>query len=84
MCHPIVFHAEMMEDIIYLHQALKQDDAVEFIKTVMKEVDDHTEQKHWRLNKQSKAPEGVMPLPSIWDMRCKHKLITNEITKYKA
>ncbi len=47
--HPIDFHAEMMRDIMCLNQALKQDDSVEFIKTVVKEVNDHTAQKHWKV-----------------------------------
>ena len=46
MCHPIAFHAEMMGNIIHLHQALKQPDAPEFIKAVMKEVNDHIEVNH--------------------------------------
>ncbi len=49
MWHPISFHAEMMGDIMYLHQALQQQDASEFIKVVVKEVNSHVEQKHWRL-----------------------------------
>ncbi len=69
---------------MYLHQALKQDDSAEFIKAVVKEVNDHTTQKHWKVIEQSKVPEGVTPLPSVWAMRCKCNLITNKITKYKA
>ncbi len=42
MWHPIAFHAEMMGDIMYLHQALKQDDSAEFIQAVVKEINDHT------------------------------------------
>ncbi len=73
MHHSIAFHAELMGNIMYLHQALEQDDSAEFIKdvVVVKEVNDHIEQKHWRLMEQSKVPEGVMPLPSIWAMRWK-------------
>ena len=38
MCHPIAFHAEMMGDLMYFHQALQQPDAEEFVKALMKEV----------------------------------------------
>jgi hypothetical protein len=31
MRHPIAFHAEMMGDIMYFHQAMKQPDAKEFV-----------------------------------------------------
>ncbi len=84
MWQPIAFHAEMIGDIMYLHQALKQDDYAEFIKAAVKESHDHTEQKHWKVIEQSKVPEGFTPLTSVWDMRCKRNLTTNEITKYKA
>ncbi len=46
MRHPTTCHAEMMGDIMYLHQALKQEDSAEFVKAVVKEVNDHTEQNH--------------------------------------
>lgn len=49
MCHFIAFHAKMMGDIMYLHQAFNHNDSAEFIKAVMKEINDHTKQKHWKL-----------------------------------
>ncbi len=39
--NPISFHAEMMGDIMYFHQAIKQPDTQEFVKTIMKEVEAH-------------------------------------------
>ena len=36
MRHPIAFHAEMMGDIMYFHQAMRQADADEFVKAVVK------------------------------------------------
>jgi hypothetical protein len=38
MRNPIKFHAEMMGDIMYLQQALRQPDAKEFVQAVVKEV----------------------------------------------
>jgi hypothetical protein len=38
MRNPIMFHAEMMGDIMYFQQALKQPDAKEFVQEVIKEV----------------------------------------------
>ena len=28
--------------------------------------------------------EGMMVIPSVWSMICKHDLVTNQVTKYKA
>ena len=36
MRDPIAFHAEMMGDIMYYHQAIQQDDASEFVKAIVK------------------------------------------------
>jgi hypothetical protein len=38
MRNPIAFHAEMMGDVLYLQQALRQPDAKEFMQAVVKEV----------------------------------------------
>ena len=34
MRHPLSFHAEMMGDIMYYHQAMKQDDADKFVDAI--------------------------------------------------
>ncbi len=43
MRYPILFHAEMMGNIMYLHQALWQQDTAEFVKAVVKELNSHVE-----------------------------------------
>jgi hypothetical protein len=45
MRHPIAFHAEMMGDIMYFHQALQQPDAGEFIEAVVKKINGHIDHK---------------------------------------
>ena len=84
MRHPIAFHAEMMGDTMYYHQAMKQSDAAEFEKAVVKEVNGHVENKHWTLIKRKDVPKDQEVIPSVWAMRRKRNLITNEVTKYKA
>jgi hypothetical protein len=49
MGNPVAFHAEMMGDIMYLHQALQQDDASDFVKAVVQEINGHVENEHWAL-----------------------------------
>jgi hypothetical protein len=46
MCHPIAFLAEMMGDVMYLHQALRQPDFKEFVEAVIKEVNGHVDNNH--------------------------------------
>jgi len=84
MADPIAFHAEMMGDIMYLHQALRQPDAAEFVKAVVKEVNGHVENHNWELVRRDQVPADIEVVPSVWALRRKRNLITNEITKYKA
>ena len=84
MRHPIAFHAEMMGDIMYYHQAMQQDDADDFVRAIVKEVNGHVENNNWEVIKRSKVPADEEVIPSVWAMRRKRNLTTNEITKYKA
>ncbi len=59
MRNPIAFHAEMMGDIMYLQQVLKQPDAKEFVQAVIKEVNGQVDSNNWMLQKQSNVPEYV-------------------------
>ena len=82
--NPIAFHAEMMGNIMYFHQALKLPDASNFEQVFVKEVNGHVDKKHWELIKHSDVPKNVEIVPSVWAMHHKCNLITNKITKYKA
>jgi hypothetical protein len=82
--HPIVFHAEMMGDIMYLNQALQQPDAAHFVEAVVQEVNGHVSNNHWRLTKRFKVPSDVEVVPSVWSLQCKRDITTNKIKKYKA
>lgn len=84
MRHPIAFHAEMMGDIMYYHQAMRQNDADKFTDAVIKEVNGHVDMGNWNLIKRNEVPDPEFILPSVWAMRRKRNLTTNEITKYKA
>ncbi len=80
----ITFHAEMMGDIMYLQQALKQPDAKEFVQAVIKEVNGHVDTNNWMLQKQSKVPEDVQIVPSVRSLRRNCDLTTNEVKSHKA
>ena len=51
MRNPVAFHANMMGDIMYYHQALQQSDAKQFADAVIKEVNGHVNNNHWNLIK---------------------------------
>jgi hypothetical protein len=66
MRKPIAFHAEMMGDIMYLQQALRQPNEKEFVQAVIKEANGHLDCNNWTLRKQSEVPTDVQIAPSVW------------------
>jgi hypothetical protein len=51
----------------------------------VKEINGHIESNHWRkLIECEDVPVDIEVLPSVWSMRRKQNLTTNEITKHKA
>jgi hypothetical protein len=84
MRHPIAFLAEMMGDVMHLHQALRQPNACQFVDLVVKEINGHINCKHWVVTPRSEVPEDTDVLPSVWAVRCKRNLTTGKITKHKA
>ncbi len=85
MRHPIAFLAEMMGDVMHLHQApLRKPGARQFVDLVIKEINGHVDRKHWVVTPRSEVPEDTDVLPSVWAVRCKPNLTNDEITKHKA
>jgi hypothetical protein len=84
MRHPIAILAEMMGDVMYLHQALRQPDFKEFVEAVINEVNGHVNNNHWKLIPRTEVPEGTEVVPSVWTMQHKRDLTTGNVTKHKA
>jgi hypothetical protein len=66
MRNPIAFHAEMVGDIMYLQQALRQHDAKQFVDAVVKEVIGQVENGHWESVPQDTVPKDAQIVPSVW------------------
>jgi hypothetical protein len=84
MRNPVAFHTEMMGDIMYLQQALRQPDEKEFVQAVINEVNGHVDSNSWTLRKQSEVPEDVQIVPSVWALQCKRDLTTIKVKSHKA
>jgi hypothetical protein len=84
MCHSIAFLAEMMGDIMYLHQALHQPDAREFVEAIIKEINGHIDNNHWKLIPCKEILEDLEVVPSVWVLRHKQDLTMRRVTKHKA
>jgi hypothetical protein len=78
------FAASADPDTMYLREALKQPDRDQFLKAMQKEINDHTENGHWRIVHRSEIPKGMQILPAVWSMKRKRRISTREVYKWKA
>jgi hypothetical protein len=85
MNDPIAFLSQHGDpDTMYFHQAMRQPDRDEFIKALVKEINDHIINKHWVLVRRDQVPPGTKILDSVWSMKRKRDLKTRQVYKYKA
>lgn len=84
MQHPISFLSTTNKDTMYYDQAIREPDAIEFVKAIVKEVNDHIKMKHWELIPRNEVPENETVLPSVWSMKRKRDIKTQQVYKHKA
>ena len=80
----MAFLAEIQVYTMYFHQTMDQEDSGDFVEAVVKEVNCHVDNAHWKLVLIESVPEDTDILSYVWSMQRKRNLVTNEITKYKA
>jgi hypothetical protein len=84
MMNPVTFMASSNQETMYFHQAMKAPDRKQFTQAVIKEVNDHIEKKNWELIPRDKVPKGTTILPSVWSMKCKRDIKTQQVYKHKG
>jgi hypothetical protein len=83
--HPLLAYAASADpDTMYLHEALRQPDRLQFIEAMKREVEDHTKNGNWRIVHRSKVPKNMQILPAVWSMKRKRRIATREVYKWKA
>ncbi len=84
MLNPIAFKASGDPDTMYYHQAIREADKDDFLKAIVKEVNDHIEGNHWELVPRESLPKGAKVLDSVWSMKRKRDIKTRQVYKHKA
>ena len=67
----IAFKTTNDPDVMHCHEAMKESDRGEFIKEMIKEVEDHVGHRHWELAPREKVPAGTKALDSVCSMKIK-------------
>lgn len=80
---PITFQAKIDKDTLYYSQAMEANDKQDFQKAIKKEFDVHSYRRHWDVVP-LKYVLNEKVLDSVWDIRRKRNILTNEFYKHKA
>ena len=82
--HEFIFAANQQQNETYTFKdALLQDDAADFIKAMVKEIDDHEKNNHWTMVPRSSMPSGTKTILAIWSFKRKRNPM-GELIKHKA
>ena len=82
---PIVAYKAVADpDVMYLHQAMREKDKLQFIKAMKKEVHDQKQNGNFIIVRKDQVPSGKTILKSVWQMRRKRNIKMRAIKKYKA
>ena len=84
MMYPIAFQVTVDKDILYYSQVMKETDRKQFQKAMKREFDAHSESKNWDVVSINDVPEGEKVLDSVWAIRRKRHILTNEVYTHKA
>jgi len=80
----LAFAASADPDTMYYHEAMKEPDKEEFIKAMVREVEGQQANGNWTIVKADTIPEGATVLPSVWAMKRKRRIATQEVYKWKS
>ena len=80
----MAFVTEVSDNETYtFKEMLQQEDRVEFIKAMMKEIRDHEQRGHWHLYERCNIPKGHKTILAIWSFKRK-RFPDGSINKYKS
>jgi hypothetical protein len=80
----VAYKATSNPGMMYLHEAMKEPDADNFVRAMLKEVIDQLGNKNFSIIPWSEVPKGEKILMTVWKMRRKRDIKTRKIKKYKA
>ena len=66
-----------------LHKAMQQEDKAEFLKAMMEEFRDQTDNRKFSIIKRNQVPKGSTTLPCVWQMKRKRHIMTRNIKQWK-
>ena len=79
-----VFAAGKESNEVYtFREMLKQEDRLNFVNAMEKEIDDHVRLDHWEINPRSMMPKDIKSIMSVWSFKRK-RLPDGALNKHQA
>ena len=70
-------------EVYTFREMLKQEDRLDFVNAMEKEIDDHVRREHWEIIPRSMMPQDMKTIMSIWSFKRK-RLPDGTLNKHKA
>ena len=71
-------------DTMYLHEAMREPDKRNFVEAMQKEVKDQMDNGNFVFTRRADVPPRSQVIPSVWAMKRKRRIQTQEVYKWKA
>ena len=82
--HHMLYSSDISSNECFtFHQAMKQDDKLQFVEAMEKEIGDHESRNHWSIVHRDTLPSNAKPIKAIWSFKRKRKP-DGELLKHKA
>jgi len=78
-----ILSAVASNEVFTYKEALKQEDAIEFVKAMVKEVRDHENKDNWTLIERKDMPSSTKTIMAIWSFKRK-RFPDGSLNKHKA
>ena len=80
----LTYKASTDPNTMYMHEAMREPDKVEFLKAMEKEVEDQMKNGNYSIINKNDIPKSSTILPAVWQMKRKSDIKTRDVKKYKA
>ena len=70
-------------EVFTFTQAMKEDDRMDFVSAMEKEIQDHESRGHWTIVTRSSLPQNAKPIKAIWSFKRKRRP-DGTLLKHKA
>ena len=82
--HMLAFSTDISSNEVFtFREAMKQEDKLDFVQAMEKEIEDHQSRDHWSIVERSSLPDTAKPIRAIWSFKRKRRP-DGTLLKHKA